>query len=498
MKYFYTIFYSVSHIQKNKKYVILLFFYCFYLLGQSQPQKDKVEILVTTNDRNLELDRKKINFSSKPDLNSVSITIDPSVHYQEIDGFGAAVTGSTCFNLLRMKEKDRMKFLKETFDPINGYGHSYIRISIGCSDFSLSEYTCCDTEGIENFALQDEEIHYVIPILKEILKINPSIKILGSPWTCPRWMKVNNLNDLQPFNSWTSGHLSPKYYQDYATYFVKWIEAFGREGIHIDAITPQNEPLNKKNSASLYMGWEEQRDFIKNALGPKLKDAGLKTKIYAFDHNYNYDNLQDQQGYPLNIYKDTDAAQYITGAAYHNYGGNRSELIHVHDTRPDKDLIFTETSIGTWNDGQNLGKRLINDMEEVALGTINNWCKGVIVWNLMLDTDRGPWREGGCKICYGAVDIDRSDYKTITKNSHYYIISHLSVVIKPGAKRIDTKSNSDENLVYSGFKNTDGSLALVLLNKNEQSKKISIYDGKNYILYQVPPKSVISYRWNKQ
>lgn len=497
MKYFNAIYNRISHIAENKKCIFLLLLSCSCLLGHSQSKDNKVEILATTNDRTLELNRQRINFSSKPDSHFASIVIDPSVRYQEMDGFGAAVTGSACFNLLKMDKKDRMNFLKETFDPTNGYGHSYIRISIGCSDFSLSEYTCCDTEGIENFALQDEEILYVIPILKEILKINPSIKILGSPWTCPRWMKVNNLNDLQPFNSWTSGQLSPKYYQDYATYFVKWIEAFDKEGIHIDAITPQNEPLNRKNSASLYMGWEEQRDFIKTALGPKLKDAGLKTKIYAFDHNYNYDNLQDQQGYPLNIYKDTDAAQYITGAAYHNYGGNRKELIRVHDTQPDKELIFTETSIGTWNDGQNLGRRLIQDMDEVALGTINNWCKGVIVWNLMLDTDRGPWREGGCKTCYGAVDINRTGYKAITRNSHYYIISHLSAVVKPGAKRIGTKGEFDENLVYSGFENTDGSLALVLLNKNEQGKEVSIYDGKNYISYQVPPKSVISYRWNK-
>ena len=139
--------------------------------------------------------------------------------------------------------------------------------------------------------MQSEEKEYVIPILKEILAISPSIKILGSPWTCPRWMKVDNLKDLRPFESWTSGQLNPAYYQDYATYFVKWIQAMEAEGIPIEAITPQNEPLNQGNSASLFMGWEEQLSFVRDALGPKLKETGLKTKIYAFDHNYNYSLL---------------------------------------------------------------------------------------------------------------------------------------------------------------------------------------------------------------
>jgi glucosylceramidase len=482
--------------QTNKSIVLLLIFCFFCTIGYCADQKpnDHVEIYVTTNDRSLDFKKIKIRFSAQPPAKSTQINIDRTVRYQEIDGFGAAVTGSTCYNLLKMDKKSRQRFLRETFDPVHGHGHSYIRISIGCSDFSLSEYTCCDEEGIENFVLQEEEHKYIIPILKEILKINPSIKILGSPWTSPRWMKVDNLFDLQPFHSWTSGHLNPKYYQDYATYFVKWITAFEKEGIKIHAITPQNEPLNRRNSASLYMGWTEQRDFIKLALGPQLAAAGLSAKIYAFDHNYNYDNFEDQKRYPLRIYEDSVAAQYITGSAYHNYGGNRSELLHVHDVRPDKHLLFTETSIGTWNHGRDFSTRLLEDMEEVGLGTINNWCRGVMVWNLMLDADRGPWREGGCKTCYGAVDIEK-DYKSITKNSHYYVISHFSAVVKPGAIRIGTSAHVDEGLIYAGFENQDGSIALVLLNKTEHSKEVAISDGKKQFAYHVPPKSVVSYRW---
>ena len=138
-------------------------------------------------------------------------------------------------------------------------------------------------------------------------------------------MKVNNLTDLKPHNGWTSGQLNPKYYADYGEYFVKWIQAMEAAGVPIYSVTPQNEPLNRGNSASMYMGWEEERDFIKNGLGPALKKAGLNTKVYAFDHNYNYDNMADQKGYPTNIYKDEEAKQYLDGAAYHNYGGDKED-----------------------------------------------------------------------------------------------------------------------------------------------------------------------------
>jgi glucosylceramidase len=415
-----------------------------------------------------------------------------------MDGFGTAITGSASFNLSRMTAENRTKFLKETFSPTGGFGHSYVRIAIGCSDFSLSEYTCCDTKGIENFALTTEETEYVIPMLKEILSINPGIRIIAAPWTCPRWMKVNNLTELRPYNSWTSGQLNPIYYQDYATYFAKWLQAFKNTGINIYAITPQNEPLNRANSASLYMGWEEQRDFIK-ILAPTLKTAGVgNVKIYAFDHNYNYDNIAAQQGYPTKIYKDTEASQYIAGAAYHDYGGNREELNIVHNTYPEKELLFTETSIGTWNNGHNLSKALLRDMENVALGTVNNWCKGVIVWNLMLDTNRGPNREGGCRTCYGAVDIDNSNYSSITRNSHYYIISHLAAVVKPDAVRINTSGYNDPSVLYTAFQNPDGSFAFVIINKGSADKPFNITANKRSVSYTLPKYSVTSFLWKNR
>lgn len=465
--------------------------------GTGGEQVTDVSIYVTTNNRSMDFAKKSVGFSQKSNMSPTTVTLNPNVRYQSMDGFGAAITGSTCYNLMKMASEDRARFLRETFSHEDGMGYSYVRIAIGCSDFSLSEYTCCDTPGIENFALQNEEKQYIIPVLKEILAINPSLKILGSPWTPPKWMKVNNLTELKAFDSWTSGQLNPAHYQDYATYFVKWVKAFAAEGISVYAVTPQNEPLNRGNSASLFMGWKEEQAFVRDALGPQFKQAGLTTKIYAFDHNYNYDNMADQTDYPVKMYDDEVAASFLTGAAYHNYGGNRQELNDVYGKRPDKELIFTETSIGMWNDGRNLNKRLMEDMEEVALGTVNNWCKAVIVWNLMLDTERGPNREGGCQTCYGAVDLNKSDYKTITRNSHYYIIGHLSSVVKPGAVRIGTKGYTANGITYSAFENTDRTYAFVLLNNTAESKSITLSDGNHHFTYEVPAKSVVSYRWKK-
>ena len=461
------------------------------------PAKGDVTIYVTTNNRLQDFKKQAKDFSSKSNMSPTTIKLNPSERHQTMDGFGAAITGSTAFNLLQMTQENRTKFLKETFSDTEGMGQSYVRISIGCSDFSLSEYSLCDTPGIENFGLTSEENDYVIPILKEILAINPNLKIMGSPWTPPQWMKVNNLTDLQPFNSWTSGQLNPAYYGDYATYFVKWIQALNQHGIKIYSVTPQNEPLNRGNSASLYMGWEEQYEFVQNHLVPKLKEASLDTKIYLFDHNYNYDNMADQNGYPMKIYDAGIDSELVAGAAYHNYGGDKSELLKVQQRYPDRELVFTETSIGTWNDGRNLQVRLIEDMREVALGTVNNGCKAVIVWNLMLDSDRGPNREGGCQTCYGAVDINSSNFSTITRNSHYYVMGHLSSVVKPGAVRIGTTGFSESGFIHSAFENTNGTYAVVLLNSTATAKTITLDDGKNHFSYEVPASSVVSYQWKK-
>ncbi len=463
-------------------------------------QQSKVSIYVTTADKKLTMAEDSTMISQRRSQSAANvIVLNDDTTYQEMDGFGAAITGSSAYNLLKMTPENRSKLLKETFDPEEGYGYSYIRISIGASDFSLDEYTYCDKPGIENFAMHEYDKRDLFPVLKEILAINPQVKILASPWTCPKWMKVNNLEELKPFDSWTSGQLNPKYYQDYGTYFVKYIQAMNDAGFDIHAVTVQNEPLNRGNSASLFMTWQEQRDFIKTALGPAFENAGIKTKIIVFDHNYDYDNFkpdtQDQGQYPLRIYEDPEAAKYVDGAAYHAYGGDKSELLRIYNARPDKNLYFTEMSIGLWGDGYSFRGDLIWNMREVCIGTINNFNKAVIMWNYMLDDKHGPDRPGGCNICLGAIDIDSRDYATMTKNSHYYTMAHLSKVIKPGAKRIKAEGQTNPGLHYSAFINPDGSYSMVLLNETEKPEILKVKQKEREFSYQMPPLSVGSFIW---
>lgn len=484
--------------------LLLTFASCTSCNGGENPIKPKpddntpkdVITYVTTADKTMLFSKVSKSFGTGINLNiEKTLSLKPNQTFQTIDGFGVAITGSSCYNLLKMSKEDRTNLLEESFSVDKGMGYSYIRVAIGCSDFSLDEYSCCDVPGIENFAMHPYDVRDLYPILKEILAINPNIKIMGSPWTPPRWMKVNNLTDLQPYNSWTSGQLNPKYYQDYAGYFVKWIQAMEKEGFPIESVTIQNEPLNRGNSASMYMTWQEQRDFIKTALGPKFAEAKLKTKIIVFDHNFNYDNIPDQQGYPLRIYEDSEAAKYIDGAAYHAYGGNSTEFTKIHNARPDKNLYFTEMSIGTWNytfDGD-----LMWTMKEIGIGALNRFSKAVIVWNYMLDDKRGPNRQGGCTTCFGAVDINSSDYKTLDRKSHYYFIGHMSKVLKSGSLRIGTSGFLPSGVYATAALNPDGTYGIVLQNDNSSSIQMTLEDGNHHFDVTLPAKSLTSCIWKK-
>ena len=243
-----------------------------------------------------------IRLGKPDDVHSYTAELTGEV-FQEVDGFGFAITHATCYNLLLMRAEDRQAFLEEVFSREKGIGSSLIRVCIGGSDFSMDEFTWCDTPGMENFAVHPLDEEWFFPVLEQIFKINPDVKIIGSPWSCPRWMKV--ADDMKSsYTAWTGGRLNPKYYADYADYFVKWIKEMEGRGFPVYAVTLQNEPLNRGNSMSLYMSWQEQRDFIKQAVGPAFEKAGLKTKVLLFDHNYNFDNISDQKDYPVRILED--------------------------------------------------------------------------------------------------------------------------------------------------------------------------------------------------
>ena len=454
---------------------------------------DGATLWTTTFDKSRAFAKSTVPFdqSSPQSPNAVRFTDET---FQTVDGFGLAITQASCYNLLRMSLEDRTKLLTELFSPTAGAGSSLIRVCIGGSDFSMDEYTWCDKEGMANFAVHESEKTFLFPILDEIYQINPNVQIIGSPWSCPIWMKVP---DGSPIAGWTSGRLNPKYYADYADYFVKWIQEMQKRGYMVKYVTLQNEPLNRGNSMSLYMPWEDQRDFLK-VVGPAFRKAGLKTEILLFDHNYNYDDKADQKSYPLKIYADEEAAQYAAGSAWHNYGGSVSELDKIHQAAPEKGIWFTEASIGTWNyAGHGFGEQFREDFREIVMGTLKRWGKGITLWNMMLDNEGKPYRPGGCSTCYGAVSIDQKSYglKTVDRKSHWYDVVHPSVVIKPGAVRIGTTGRTAANVTYLAFRNPDKSYAVLFLNEGSNPEQFVFATDAHSVPITVPAKSVVSATW---
>ncbi len=462
---------------------------------QTPPVEDKdlAKTWTTSFDKSYDLKTASLEYGKAASMSPKIVRFTDET-YQTVDGFGLAVTQASCYNLLKMSADDRTKVLKELFSPTEGAGSSLIRVCIGGSDFSMDEFTCCDTKGIENFAIHQLDKDYLFPVLDEIYAINPDVQIIGSPWSCPRWMKMN-VDGTGAYNSWTSGRLNPLYYDDYATYFVKWIQAMEARGYKIKAVTLQNEPLNHGNSMSLYMPWQDQRDFLA-VIGPAFEKAGITTEIILFDHNYNYDGQGDQYRYPVQIYG-TPAGKYAAGSGWHNYGGSVSELDAIYSAYPDKGIWFTEASIGTWNyDYNKFGGQFDEDMREIFFGTLKRGGKGVTLWNMMLDVDSKPYRPGGCSTCYGALNIGKSyTYGSVEKYSHWYDVVHCSLVVKPGAVRIGTSGYTAKGVTYLAFRNPDGSYGVLFLNEGSSEEQFVFAGSARSVTLSVPAKSVVSLLW---
>lgn len=458
-----------------------------------EPTGDKAIVYTTTKAMDKLFKESSISLQESASALS-TVTLDPSVRYQTIDGFGAAMTWATCYNMLKMTDEDRHNLLVELFDREKGLGISLVRVSVGASDFNKEEYTWCDKEGLENFKIDKRDEDIVIPVLKEMYAINPNVKIIASPWSVPKWMKMGN-NGSGRHDQWTSGRLNPVYYQAYADYFTKWIQVMQGYGFKVSALTPQNEPLNHGNSMSTYMPWKDERDFIKT-LGPTLRKSGLDTRILLFDHNYDYDGMADQKNYPLNIYNDPEASQYSAGSAWHDYGGSVSELKHIMEAAPDKDIYFTESSIGTWNyswDGC-----ILSHFRNIFMETMKYGCKGVTLWNMVLDDKKGPYspQGGSCKTCYGAVEVNSTTYKVSTRRTHYYQIAHASKVIRQGAVRIAASGVDKPGLTYLAFRNPDGSYAVLALNESASMIPVTFNSGRHMFKANLPAGSITSMIWN--
>lgn len=440
--------------------------------------KNEVDVWITKADETIKLQKQTSILAFTTASNSFqNIEIDPSKTYQNIDGFGYTLTGGSVEVINQLSASKKEALLQELFgNGENSIGISYLRLSIGASDLNSSVFSYDDLPAgqtditLSQFSLSKDQA--LVDMLKKILTINPNIKIIATPWSPPVWMKDNG--------SSKGGSLKPEYYGVYAQYFVKYIQEMKKNGITIDAVTPQNEPLHPGNNPSMYMSAEQQRDFIKNNLGPAFQSANLSTKIVVYDHNC------DKPEYPLTILADTEASKFVDGSAFHLYAGNILVLNNVHNAYPNKNVYFTEQWTGST--GAFSGD-LLWHTKNVVIGSMRNWSKIALEWNLANDASFGPHTPGGCTECKGAITINNSE--TFTRNVGYYIIAQASKFIPQNSVRIS--STESGNLSSVAFKTPAGKIALIVLNDGANNETFNIKYNDKVATTSLSANSVATY-----
>ena len=419
-----------------------------------------------------------LNFSNES--NSFPyIDIDTAQTFQSVQGFGYTLTGGSVDLLQGMDAGARQSLLRELFSrDSTAIGVSYLRISMGASDLSAQVFSYNDLPpgqtdaDLQQFSLRTDTVN-LIPVLKQILAIQPSITILASPWSAPPWMKTNG--------STIGGSLLPQYYGTYARYFVKYLQAMQAKGIPVAAVTIQNEPMHGGNNPSMLMTAAEQALFIKQHLGPALAAAGLNTRIIVWDHNC------DNPGYPIEVLNDPAAKAFVDGSAFHLYNGDISALSTVHGAHPDRHVYFTEQY--TASTGSFAGD-LRWHIRNVIIGSMRNWSRNALEWNLANDAQYGPHTPGGCTTCKGALTISGN---TVLRNVAYYIIGHASKAVLPGSLRV--ASTETPELRSAAFLRPDGRKVLIVLNDGNSSRPFNIRFKGKWITSALDAGAVASFLW---
>jgi glucosylceramidase len=445
-----------------------------------QPENE-VDFWLTKADQTIKLEKQAtiMAFGTNSNIYPFIEVYDSQV-FQTVDGFGYSLTGGSAEVINSLSTPKKTLLLQELFgNQSTSISVSYLRISLGASDLNATPFSYDDMPvgqtdvNLNQFSLNPDMTH-LIPLLKEILLINPQIKIMASPWSPPTWMKDNG--------SFVGGSLKPEYYGVYAQYFVKYIQQMQAQGITIDAITPQNEPLHPGNNPSMLMSAVQQADFVKNHLGPAFQTAGITTKIVIYDHNC------DKPEYPITVLNDATAKAFIDGSAFHLYAGDISALSTVHNAHPTKNLYFTEQY--TASTGQ-FGGDLKWHLKNVIIGSMRNWSKNALEWNLANNVNFGPHTDGGCTTCKGAITVNSSE--NYTRNVSYYIIAHASKFVPAGSVRI--ASNISGNISTVAFKTPAGKKVLIAVNTGAVSEIFNIKFNDKWTTTSLQAGDVGTYIW---
>lgn len=423
-----------------------------------------------------------IRFGS-PQSPALTITVNDTERFQPIAGFGASFTDSSAWLLTnKLSAVQRQQWLERLFDPEKGIGLNLLRQPMGSSDFASEDYTYDDLPDgetdpqLKHFSIEKDQ-RYIIPVLKEVLAINPGVRIIASPWSAPAWMKSSQ--------SLIKGTLNPEAYPAFANYFVKFVQHYQKAGVPIFAVTIQNEPLNiPADYPGMGMSAGEQAAFLSTALGPAFQAAGLKTRIFIFDHNW------DLIHFPIEVMEDNKAAPYVGGIATHCYGGNvaaQSELIRRY---PHVDIWLTECSGGDWEKGN-----LLVDQTRFIIETLRNWSQTVIRWNLALDENHQP-HLGGCTNCRGLITVNHGEGGVqVLPTADFTALALASKFIGRGAQRVASNTFGPGSLEDVAFRNPDGSLVLLVLNSGATPVAFNIAWRGQYAVSTLKPFSAATFLW---
>lgn len=374
-----------------------------------------------------------------------SIVVETHTRFQPVLGFGSALTDASCFLLSNMESKSRLSFLSDTYSP-QSMALNTGRIAIGSSDYSRSLFNYDDVVGdvqMEHFSIAHDK-DYILPMLGQIRSYNPDLFLLATPWSPPGWMKT--------YGSMLGGYMSAKFLEPYAQYFIKFLNAYAKAGVKVDAVTSQNEVEVGEigNMPATYWTPELEQDFIRDHLGPALRKNQMDTQIWLLDHNY---DLWKRAGWQL---RDPKLREYVSGVAWHGYVGTADMMSRLHQDYPEVPFYWTEggpdyTDPKYATDWTRWGK--------VFTEAMANWCRGLITWNLMLDPNGKP--NIGPFSCGGLVTVMQDS--TLSYSGQYWALRHFSQHVRRGAVRVASHSDATD-LLQVAFQNPDGSKVVVVTN----------------------------------
>ena len=462
-----------------------------------------IRVYLTTADLSAHLsrqaDRTFLPAQSVPPA-PLDIAVDETRRYQQIDGFGGALTDSTAWLLqARLTPAARGEVLRRLFDPTHGIGLSYMRLPMGASDFTkdATPYSYDDAPGghpdpsLAHFSIAHDTA-YIIPVLRAALRLNPALKLVASPWSPPGWMKTSATSGM-------TGTVLPAFYPALAHYVVAFLRAYAAHGVPIDAITPQNEPGQGAGYPGMVFPATAEAAFITASLGPALVAAGLHTRILAYDSYW--DTRYTTPNYPFLVMSDAAARRYLSGTAWHCYEGSPDIMTRLHEAYPHKDTYETECSSGIAH----------GDVAELIIAASRNWSRGTLLWNLALDTSGGPKQGSSCPGCSAPVIVDPVTGK-VSYTRDYYQLGQASRFVRPGAYRIastspvthykgsglgcrNSTSYGSHTVDDVAFRDTNGSIVVVAYNAAPPAKRFTVRWHGDAFSYTLPPCGTATFTW---